>query len=162
MLAYFSRENITHNRITKSSILIDANNRIRIANIAVQETPKQFSIAEEMQELGRMIVEVLPAGSEELGVRQFANSLASGKGQGLMDWGMLSQKISTMEPRVAPEDVSKLEAQQRAASRLVEVAKERQRRSLVISRPLTLSLWPDPWFSLVVCLSSQGRGCARI
>ena len=141
VLAYFSRENITHNRISKRSILIDANNRIRIANIAVRETPKQFSIAEEMQELGRMIVEVLPPGSKELGVRQFASSLASGKGQGLMDWGMLSQKISTMEPRVAPEDVSKLEAQQRATSRLVEVAKERQRRSLVISSAVSLCLF---------------------
>ena len=141
VLAYFSRENITHNPISKNSILIDANNRIRIANIAVRETPKEFSVAEEMQELGRMIVKVLPDGSQELGVRQFASSLASGKGEGFLEWGMLSQKINTMEPRVAPEDVSKLEAQQRETSHLVEVARERQRRSLVISSAVSLCLF---------------------
>ena len=46
-----------------------------------------------------------------------------------------------MEPTFAPEDAYKLDAQERAASRIVEEAKKRQRRSLIISSAVSLCLF---------------------
>jgi formylglycine-generating enzyme required for sulfatase activity len=94
-----------------------------------------------MQELGRIIAGVLPETSQGLGVRKFASSLASGETDAFPDWSALSQKITAMEPNVAPEDAYKLEAQERAASRMVEVARKRQRRSMLISSAVSLCLF---------------------
>ena len=68
VLAYFSRENITHNLLSENAVFIDPNNRPRIANIAAHEVTKRFGVAEEMQELGRMIAGVVSETSQALGV----------------------------------------------------------------------------------------------
>ena len=141
VMDYFSRENITHNLLSENSVLVGPNGRPRIANIAAHEVTKRFGVAQEMQELGRIIAGVLPETSQALGVRKFASSLASGETDAFPDWSALSQKITAMEPNVAPEDAYKLEAQERAASRMVEVARERQRRSILISSAVSLCLF---------------------
>jgi formylglycine-generating enzyme required for sulfatase activity/DNA-binding NarL/FixJ family response regulator len=151
VLAYFSREGIAHHLLSGSCVLIDPNNRTRIANIAAREVLQQFGVGYQMQEVGRMIAGVLPETSQGLGVRQLARSLESGGAEKFPDWDALSQKIAAMEPHAAPEDLAKLEAQQRATTRMVEIAKKRQRRSLIISSAVSLfllalalgSLW---WF----------------
>jgi len=140
VLAYFAREDITHNFLSENSVFIGPNKRPRIANIAAQEVAKKFGIAEEMKELGRIIAGVLPESSQTLGVRKFASSLASGDTAAFPDWNALSQKIAMMEPTVAPEDAYKLEAQERAATRVIEVARKRQRRSMIISSAVSLCL----------------------
>jgi formylglycine-generating enzyme required for sulfatase activity/DNA-binding NarL/FixJ family response regulator len=141
VLAYFSRENIRHNLLSDNCVLVGPNNRPRIANIAAHEVTERFDLAQEMRELGRIIAGVLPEASQALGVRTFARSLASGETDAFPDWSALSQKISAMEPNVAPEDAYKLEAQERAASRIVEVARKRQRRSMIISSAVSLCLF---------------------
>jgi formylglycine-generating enzyme required for sulfatase activity/DNA-binding NarL/FixJ family response regulator len=141
VMGYFWRENITHNLLSENSVLVGPNGRPRIANIAVLEVTKRFGVAQEMQELGRIIAEVLPETSQALGVRKFARSLASGETDAFPDWSALSQKITSMEPKVAPEDAYKLEEQERAASRMVEIAKKRQRKSMLISSAVSLCLF---------------------
>ncbi|MFZ0709749.1 MAG: SUMF1/EgtB/PvdO family nonheme iron enzyme, partial [Terrimicrobiaceae bacterium] len=140
VLAYFSRENITHNLLSENSVLIGPNNRPRIANIAAREVPKSFGVAEQMRELGRIIAGMLPESSQGLGVRKFANSLATGE-TAFPDWDSLSQKITVMEPHIAPEDAYELEAQERAARRIAQLAKTRQRRSMLISSAVSLCLF---------------------
>ncbi len=141
VLAYFSRENITHNLLSESAVLIGPNHRPWIANIAAHEVTKRFGVAEEMQELGRMIAGAVSETSQALGVRKFANSLASGATEAFPDWSALLQKLAAMEPTFAPEDADKLDAQERTASRIVEEARKRQRRSLMISSAVSLCLF---------------------
>ena len=68
-----------------------------------------------------------------------------------------------MEPNVAPEDAYKLEAQERAASRMVEVAKRAATKKPTHKlRCFAVSVQPGPWFYLVVSLSTEGRRRSRI
>jgi formylglycine-generating enzyme required for sulfatase activity/DNA-binding NarL/FixJ family response regulator len=141
VLAYFSREKIAHDSLSGNSVLVGPRNRPRIANLATREVAGKIGFAEEMQELGRIIDGALPKTSRALGVRELATSLAAGQTEEFSDWSSLLQKIAAMEPQVAPEAVYKLEAQERAASRIVELAKKRQRRSLIMSSAISLCLF---------------------
>lgn len=140
VMAYFSRENIRHNLLSENSLFICANNRPRIANIAAHEVAREFDVAEEMRELGRIVGGMLPESRQRLDVQSFASSLASGDTAAYPDWSALSQKIATMEPTVAPEDAYKLEAQEQRASRAIETARRRQKRSMIISSAVSLCL----------------------
>lgn len=152
-LAYFSREQIGHSPLSEGCLLIGANNRPRIANIATRESVPGSDVAEEMRELGRIIAAVLPESAQRLGVRNFATSLASDPTKSSPDWNALVQKIASIEPSAVPEDAYKLEAQAQTATRVMEAAKSRQRRSVIISSAVSLcllglalgSLW---WFLL--------------
>jgi formylglycine-generating enzyme required for sulfatase activity/DNA-binding NarL/FixJ family response regulator len=141
VLAYFSREKIAHNLLSGNSVLVGPNNRPRIANVAAREVVGKIGFAEEMQELGGIIDGALPKTSQALGVQELARSLAAGKTEEFSDWDSLLQKIAALEPQVAPGAVDKLEAQERAASRIVELAKKRQRRSLIMSSAVSLCLF---------------------
>lgn len=140
VMAYFSRENIRHNLLSENGLFICANNRPRIANIAAHEVAREFDVAEEMRELGRIVGGVLPESRQRLDVRSFASSLASGDTAAYPDWSALLQKIASMEPTVAPEDAYKLEAQEQTASRAIETARRRQKRSMIISSAVSVCL----------------------
>jgi formylglycine-generating enzyme required for sulfatase activity/DNA-binding NarL/FixJ family response regulator len=141
VLDYFSRESIAHHFLSGDSVFVGLNNRPRIANIAASEVAGTFGPAEEMQELGRIVAGVLPETSQALGVRELARSLATGETQAFPDWSPLLKTIAAMEPQVAPEAVHKLEAQEREANRIVELAKKRQRRSLIMNSAFSLCVF---------------------
>jgi formylglycine-generating enzyme required for sulfatase activity/DNA-binding NarL/FixJ family response regulator len=138
-LAYLSRENIGHDPLSDRCLLISANHQPRIANIAVHEAP-QTDLANEMRELGQIIASVLPESSQRLGVRDFAISLASDQSGAYGDWSVLSQKIASLEPAAIPEDAYKLEAQEKTANQVIEAARARQRKSMIISSAVSLCL----------------------
>jgi formylglycine-generating enzyme required for sulfatase activity/CheY-like chemotaxis protein len=139
VLEYFSRENIAHSSLSDSSVLIGPSNRPRIANIGEHNISGPSSVAEEMRGLGSIIAGVLPQDSQALGVRDLAVSLAGGGA--FPDWGALLERIAGMEPAVAPKDAFELEAQERAARQIVEVAKQRQRKSMLVSSAVSLALF---------------------
>lgn len=139
VLSYFARENITHNIISENSILLDKNNRPRIANIAAYQSAEPFDQTAEMARLGSVIAGMLPETANQLGVRSLAHSLAAGEFT-YPDWPSLAQAVAGLEPKVAPEDAYKLDAQERAAIRMVEEAKKRQRKSMLISTLISLCL----------------------
>ena len=121
---------------------MDPNNRPRIANIAAHEVAKGFSVAEEMQELGRMIAGVVSETSQALGVRKFARSLASGEMRAFPDWSaLLQQARGHGAARRSRRRLQARGAGARDASRIVELAKKRQRRSLLISSAVSLCLF---------------------
>ena len=138
-LAYFSRENIGHTALSPSCLLICPNGRVRLANIATHKVDATSARAEEMRDLGRIVADVLPGSPQKLGVRRLANSLASGE-TAYTDWNGLLQQIALMEPAAAPEDAYKLDAQERTATRVIQAAKNRQRRSMIASSAVSLCL----------------------
>jgi len=139
VMTYFVRERITHNFLNDNAILLTKNNRPRIANIAVHQAAEEFSVADEMAQLGRVIIEVLPEEAQALGVRKLAESLASGEVT-FPGWPALGKAVADLEPKVAPEDAYKLDAQERGAIRMVEEAKKRQKRGMIISSLVSLGL----------------------
>lgn len=139
VLGYFAQQNVTHNIISENSILIGPHNRPRIANIAVYEAREAFDMAGEMARLGAVIASVLPEDSEALGIRQLAVELAIGQ-RTFPNWPALTQAVAALEPKIAPQDAYKLDAQERAAIRMVEEAKKKQKRSMIISTAVSLSL----------------------
>ncbi|HEY5813368.1 MAG TPA: SUMF1/EgtB/PvdO family nonheme iron enzyme, partial [Terrimicrobiaceae bacterium] len=140
VLAYFWRENITHNLITEDAIFVSSSNQPRIASIAAHEVPRKFDAAEEMRQLGKILAGVLPQSSRKLGIHELASSLAAGNTASYPDWEALLKKISSMQPAVAPQDAYKLEAQERVANTVMEAARKRQKRSIVISSIVSLCL----------------------
>ncbi len=138
-LAYFDRANIPHHLITADSILFGEKNKPRVANIAVHHPTVTFDQRQEMAELGRIIAEALPETAQALGIRALAAGLASGALQ-FPSWEDLVKAITDLEPRVAPEDAYKLDAQERAAIRMVEEAKKKQRRNMLTSSLVSLGL----------------------
>jgi formylglycine-generating enzyme required for sulfatase activity/CheY-like chemotaxis protein len=162
-LAYLSRENIGHNLLSESCLFICANDRPRIANIAAHEVARKIDVAEEMRELGRIIAGVLPESPQRLGVRSFATSLASNDSGAYPDWNELSRELESMEPAaVAPEDAYKLEAQEQTANRVIEAARSRQRKSVIISSIVSLCLLGLALGSLWWFLFRQKGGDVRI
>ena len=110
-----------------------------MANIATHQVDAKSANADEMRDLGRIVADVLPGSPQKLGVRRLASSLASGE-TAYSDWNGLLQQIASMEPAVAPEDAYKLEAHERTATRVIQAAKNRQRRSMIAASAVSLCL----------------------
>jgi len=140
VMAYFAREKITHNLISENSILLDQQNRPRVANIATYETRQDSGPGAEMGRLGAVVTSVLPEQANSLGVRDLAVSLAEGNTGSYPDWPALARGVEALEPKIAPEDAYKLDAQERAAIRMVEEAKKRRKKNMIINTVISLSL----------------------
>jgi formylglycine-generating enzyme required for sulfatase activity/DNA-binding NarL/FixJ family response regulator len=138
-LAYFSREKIGHTPLSAGCLLVCPNGRVRVANIATHEVHPTSARVDEMRTLGRIVAEVLPESPQKLGVRRFASSVATGE-SAYADWNGLVQQIDSIEPTAAPEDVDKVDAQERTATRVIQAAKQRQRRSMIASSAVSLLL----------------------
>ena len=138
-LGYFSREHIGHTSLSASCLLVCANGRVRMANIATHQPETKSGVADQIRDLGRIVADVLPETPQTLGVRRLARALAAGQ-TASPDWNALLERVASMEPAVAPEDADKLEAQERTAHRVIEAAKNRQRRSMIVSSAVSLCL----------------------
>ncbi|GAT33684.1 response regulator receiver domain-containing protein [Terrimicrobium sacchariphilum] len=139
VLAYFEKEKISHNLIGENTVLIGEKNKPRIANIATYHPEATFDMKREMVEIGRVFAAVLPEQSQALGIRALAVGLADGSRE-FPTWQALIDAVTALEPKVAPQDAYKLDAQERAAIRMVEEAKKRQKRGMYISTAVSLTL----------------------
>lgn len=140
VMAYFAREKITHNLISENAILIDEHQRPRVANIATYEARQESGPGQEMGQLGAIIASVLPEQAGSLGVRDLAVSLAAGNTGAYPGWSALAHGVEALEPKIAPEDAYKLDAQERAAIRMVEEAKKRRKTNMIINTVTSFSL----------------------
>lgn len=156
-LAYFQKNNIAHNLISEDTILIGAHNKPRLANIAAFHPAEAADLKKEIPELGRIIAASLPETSTALGARSFALSLASGEKE-FPTWESLLHAITEMEPKVAPEDAYKLDAQDRAAIKMVEEARKRQRRTMLISSGVSLGLLAVALIAIYFAFFSKDKG----
>ena len=138
-LAYLSRENIGHTSLSASCLLVSPNGGVRMANIATRQVDAK----------SRMPMKCATwAGSSRTCSRDRRRSLGCAVWRALWrpvkrptpDWNGLLQQIASMEPAVAPEDAYKLEAQERTATRVIQAAKNRQRRSMIASSAVSLCL----------------------
>ncbi|GAB4164498.1 MAG: hypothetical protein Fur0032_00470 [Terrimicrobiaceae bacterium] len=138
VLGSFAINGTVHDAITARSILIDTHGRTRVANIAASEPLEQLDSAAEMKRLTEIVLGVLDENSAQLGLRPLLESILAGSGPA--SWPALAQELKALEPRIAPQDAYKLDAQERAAIRVIEETRKRQKRSMIISSMISLSL----------------------
>lgn len=138
-LSFFSRKKIAHELISDNAILIGPNNLPRIANIASQQASETYDLSMEMSRIGDILLAALGEAPSPLGARELANDLRSPT-HAPASWAAFLQTIASRQPKAAPTDAYKLDAQERAAVRMVEVSKRKQKRSTIIYSLISLCL----------------------
>lgn len=162
VMDYFARNRIPHEMITPDAILVGAGGP-RIANIAVERPAQDFDEEAERRALGRIVMNALPEffQSEKLGVRALALGLENGE-QTFPSWAALSEAVSALEPKLAPKDAYKLDARERAAIRMVEEARKRQHKGMLINSTVALALFVFALGAVYWAFFRPGSGHLRI
>ncbi len=126
VLDYFRRSEIPHESVSEDSILLAANKRPRLANIAVRNASATLDEDSERAVLGA-ILSTLPSSADVANpVVALVGGLASGETR-FSTWAGLIAAATALEPKVAPKDAYKLDARERAAIRVMEETRKRQR-----------------------------------
>jgi formylglycine-generating enzyme required for sulfatase activity/DNA-binding NarL/FixJ family response regulator len=145
-LDYFAREKIEHDLLTENALLIGPANRVRVANIASNQAAQPFDVHAEMRRVGEIVLGALPASgtpkATELAA-QLTDTAAPPP-----SWAAFLQTLSTYQPKAHIADAYKLDAQERAAIRIVEESKKRQKRGMLINSLFSLGLLAAALFAI--------------
>ena len=158
-LDFFAREKVEHDLITANSILIGPANRIRIANIASAKASQAFDLSAEMKRVGEIILGALPdSGADK--ARDLAGMLVDPNSPPA-SWAAFLQTVAAYQPKTVIADAYKLDAQERAAIRVVEESKKRQKRGMLINTAISLTLLTLALFAIRFALTRQGSATVR-
>ena len=145
-LDYFAREKLDHDLLTENALLIGPANRVRVANIASSQAAQAFDLKTEMRRVGEIVLSVLPpTGAQkarDLAV-QLTDPVAAPP-----SWAAFLQILATHQPKAVIADAYKLDAQERAAIRIVEESKKRQKRGMLINSLFSLGLLAAALFAI--------------
>lgn len=156
VLGSFGRDKIEHDLITENAILIGPQNRPRIANIAASRTAVPYDLAAEMNRVGEIVLAALPPSPDAPITRGLAELLMD-RSKAPASWAAFDQLITARQPKAAPTDAYKVDAQERAAIRMVEEAKKRQRKGMLINSLVSLALLAAA-LTTVYFILNRGKG----
>jgi formylglycine-generating enzyme required for sulfatase activity/CheY-like chemotaxis protein len=140
-LAYLTIHRLPHSSLLATNIFLGVDGGPRLANLATQLPDNQFSVEEEIQALGAIMLEVLPPfDALSPGLGQLLSRMTQPGPDAVTGWGQLLQGLKALEPKVIPVEAAKISAQDRAAIAAVEQARKHQKRSLYINIGSVLSL----------------------
>ena len=137
-LDYFSREKIERDLLTENALLIGPANRVRVANIASNHPAQAFDLKAEMRRVGEIVLAVLPPSGTQI-ARDLAVQLAEPE-SAPPSWAAFLQTLASHQPKTVIADAYKLDAQERAAIRIVEESKKRQKRGMLINTLVSLAV----------------------
>ena len=137
-LDYFAREKIEHDLLTENALLIGHANRVRVANIASNQPAQAFDLQSEMRRVGEIVLSVLPPSGTPK-ARELTAQLTDPAAPP-PSWAAFLQTLSSHQPKAHIADAYKLDAQERAAIRIVEESKKRQKRGMLINSLVSLAL----------------------
>jgi len=137
-LDFFAREKVTHDLLTENALLIGPANRVRLANIASTRAAQEFDLSAEMRRVGEIVLGVLPESGADK-ARNLATQLLS-PDTAAPSWAAFLQTVGSVQPKAVIADAYKLDAQERAAIRVVEESKKRQKRGMLIWSAVSLTL----------------------
>lgn len=141
VLAYFTRDKVAHEMLSANAVLFTANQQPRLANTAAHAITIPYETADEMREVGRMFLAALePAPAAPIaGLPELLTFLQTPENP-YKTWALAAQAVEAIIPKAAPVDAHKLDAQERAGIMAIEEAKKRQKRSVLISTAVSLTL----------------------
>ena len=137
-LDYFAREKLDRDLLTENALLIGPANRVRVANIASSQGAQAFDLKAEMRRVGEIVLSVLPPSGAHK-ARDLAVQLTD-PNAAPPSWAAFLQILSSRQPKAVIADAYKLDAQERAAIRVVEESKKRQKRGMLINTAVSLGL----------------------
>ncbi len=136
---FFAREGLAHELLSENAILIGPGNHPRVANIASSKASREFDLGERMSDLGKIVLAALPADTSAPATRKLATLLTDPASRP-ESWPAFLEAIHANEPKAAPKDAYKLDAQERAAVRALDEAKKAQKKSLLVNSAISLAL----------------------
>jgi formylglycine-generating enzyme required for sulfatase activity/DNA-binding NarL/FixJ family response regulator len=158
-LDFFAREKIPHDLLTENGLLIGASKRVRMANIACETPSSAFDTPTEMARVAEIILGALPAAGADR-PRDLAGMLADPSCQP-PSWAAFLQTVAAYQPKTVIADAYKLDAQERAAIRVVEESKKSMKRGMIINTAVSLALLAAAlvaiWYSFLRPSSSTVR-----
>ena len=158
-LDYFGREKLEHDLLTENALLIGPSNRIRVANIASNQPAQTFDVKAEMNRLGEIVLGALPP-TGSLKARELAEQLTDSETPP-PSWAAFLQTLASRQPKAVIADAYKLDAQERAAIRIVEESKKRQKRGMIINTIVSLSLLAAALFAIKFALGRSSTATVR-
>jgi len=132
-MAHFTTNHIFHKPLGAANIFLGKDQRARVVNLAVAN--EQVSeMQAEMSDLAKTILPLLPGGkAKDAGFQAMLQRMLTGGPDGFQSWPALLQAVKALEPRVIPADAAKIREQEITAIRAVEMARQKQKRSLILS-----------------------------
>lgn len=135
--AYFDANQIPHLPVDGTSIHVGTDGQPRLSNLAVQNSDRPSTPADEIVALGRAMFGVVHTGpgfSE--GMRGLLGRMVQAPGSGLTSWADVIAGVKSIEPKNIPTHVAEIGAQDRAAAAALEavrVQKKKEMRRNIIS-----------------------------
>ena len=133
-MAYLAHQKIPHSPIAARRIYIGKDKTPHLSNPATLTQEGDRNVQHEIQEVSKVICDVLPGGvAKEPGLQSMLLKMQMEGSSGYLSWGALLQAVKALEPKVIPVDAMKLTAQEQAAIRAVDEAKRQQKRVLIMT-----------------------------
>jgi len=141
-MTHFATNRIPHKTLGAPNIFLGKDMRARVVNLATAE-PTTPDMQAEMAELALAVKALLPGGqAQDKGLESMLARMQAGGANAFPSWPALLQAVKALEPRVIPADAAKIREQEIAAIRAVEMARKRQKRSLIYTIiGLFIMLW---------------------
>jgi len=149
--AYFRQHGLARAEIRPADLLLDSSMRPRLSNVAVASAPVPDEQAEVKNFASLICKAAQPGGA--------AATVAASLANGARDWAAVLPLIAAAKPAAAPKDAAKLTARAEKSKQLVEDAKQRQKKRLLISSALSFVLLAVGLFALYHFL---GGGVRRV
>jgi len=130
-LQYLDQNRIPHAPLEASSLYIDARNRPRLANSAIQHEA-QPDATREIISLSQILKQVLPGGrAADPALQALLHRMSLPGIGGFLSWAALLQAVKAVEPKVMPAGSFKMSAQDVAGIRKVEESRTRKKRAIL-------------------------------
>jgi formylglycine-generating enzyme required for sulfatase activity/CheY-like chemotaxis protein len=132
-LSHFGQNKIPHSPLTAAGVFVGRDGRPRLANLATN-TDQQPAVQDEMRTLSQVVLSALPGSSAtDAGLQAMLGRMQQPGSAGFLSWAALLQAVKAIEPKIIPQDAFKLTAHDVAAIKAVELAKQQQKRQLLVS-----------------------------
>ncbi len=140
---YLYHHKIKHSPLAAGRIYLGKDKHPYLGNLAALPEEKTSEIQEDIAMLAQSVTAVLPGGTaQDPGLQMLLDRMAAGGSGGFLSWNALLQAVKALEPKVVPVDAVKLTAQDQAAIRAVEAAKQQQKRTVILTTVgLFILLW---------------------
>lgn len=150
VVRHFSTQGLNRRSITPADILLDGSQRPRLANIAVGHAAPSHDETAEVAALAGCLAQIAtPGGSAAVAAGMLAG--------GASDWAAAEKLAGAAKPAAAPKDAGALTARTEKSRKILEEAKQQNKKRLIISAALSVVLLAVAAFAVYWALNRGQR-----